>query len=269
MIGTQIKTLKEEIVEILLSTPASSKKIKTILSGNGYNVTLQAVYKQLNALLAAGVILKTKNFYMISSEWIKDTLKILTIRHIEYPKIKEKFIYKFDRLQNLDSYWKHIIFSARTNLKNTTQYSYCPHFFWHYVPSRESSEEKYNKEHDENKEYNFTCIGGTSDLDTIFRNNLKGKYYKIELLEIPGVKRTHHITVIEDIIISVIINNELSIKIDKVYQKDIDIEQKELQLREIFSKDQKCKIVLENNPTKAAKYRKQISKPFYIPNELK
>ncbi|MBL7045623.1 MAG: hypothetical protein ISR99_01135 [Parcubacteria group bacterium] len=36
-----------------------------------------------------------------------------------------------------------------------------------------------------------------------------------------------------------------------------------------LTKPQKIKIVIENNPNKAKKLRKQLSKNFYIPSELR
>ena len=140
MIGTPIKTLKEEIIEILLLGPASTKRLRSQAAQQGHDVTLQGIYKQLNILLESGVILKNKQVYTINNEWVKSVSNTLSIQGIELPEEGEKFTYKFNSLQNLDAHWKHVMSSFRKKFPNEAFFSYCPHQIWIYVPTRNESE---------------------------------------------------------------------------------------------------------------------------------
>lgn len=202
MIGSTHKNLKEEIIEVLLQRTASSKRIKTILQERNINVTVQAIYKQLNALLESEVILKNKKDYIINNEWIKNVSKIIDVQEIELPEEGEKFTYKFNSLQNLDAHWKHVMSSFRKNFPKKSIFSYCPHQIWNYVPTREKSVSEYTKDHEESNIFHYFILGGKTDLDKKYRKKYTGNYYKIELLLINNIKRNIHISALGDIVVT-------------------------------------------------------------------
>jgi len=269
MIGTQQKNLKEEIIEILLQKPASSKKLKTLLKEKKHDVTIQAVYKQLNTLLEAGVILKNKQIYNINNEWIKNISKVINVQDIELPQIGEKFTYKFNSLQKLDAHWKHIMTSFHKNFPDEPFFSYCPHQIWIYVLTRGTSERNMQKEHEENKYYNFYNIGGDTDLDKKFKKEFQGHYYRVETHTIKGARRNTYISIFENNIISTTIKKELSSKIDTIYSSLAGISEKEENIKDILSGNHTCTLSIEHNKNKAYRLKKQISQPFYIPEDIR
>lgn len=268
MIGSKSKNLKEEILEVLLKGPASSKMIRKKLLEIGIGVSIQGVYKKLNTLLESRVILKNKQTYEVSNEWIKEVSKMIHVQEIELPEDGEKFSYKFNSLQKLDEHWKHIMSSFRRNFKHEAFFSYCPHQIWIYVPERIVSELSYKNEHENEKYYNFYAIGGNTDLDKKFKKIFQGDYYRIENLEISGVKRDSFLSIFGDNIIKTTINRKLSEEIDAIYKEDSPITRKESKLRELFFKANKCTISIENNRKKSLIMKKQISKPFYLPESI-
>lgn len=269
MIGSQKKNLKEEILEILLQGPASSKKIRSILLEKNIEVSIQGIYKQLNTLLESNVILKNKQTYSVSNEWIKEASKIIDVQEIELPEEGEKFTYKFNSLQKLDEHWKHVMSSFRKKYKNEAFFSYCPHQIWIYVPNRSDSEIQYKNEHEEEKYYNFYTIGGNTDLDKKFKKLFQGDYYRIENLEISGVKREVFLSTFGTNIIKTSIDKKLSAKIDSIYNENSSNKEKESALREILSKPHKCTFSIENNKKKSLLIKKKISKPFYLPEHIR
>src|SRR5690606_13243964 len=140
MIGTHKKNLKEDIIEILLKGSASSKKLRSLLQDLGYDLILQGIYKQLNTLHEAEVVLKNKQVYTINNEWVKNVSKIMSVQDIDLPEEGEKFTYKFNSLQNLDAHWKHVMSSFRKKFPHEAFFSYCPHQIWIYIPHRNESE---------------------------------------------------------------------------------------------------------------------------------
>lgn len=213
MIGSQLKTLKEEIIEILLEKPMSSKRIHVVLKNKNIDVTIQAIYKQLNTLLESEVILKNKKTYIINNEWIKNVSKIIDVQEIELPEEGEKFTYKFNSLQNLDAHWKHVTESFNKTLGNEPMFLYSYHQFWIYTPTREESERKFAGEFINKKQYTFYVIGGITDLDKKYRNSFKDSYYKVENYSIKSLKEKEHILVIGNFIINVRVPDDITKKL--------------------------------------------------------
>lgn len=264
MIGSTLKNLKEEIIEILLQKPASSKRIKTLLKERGINVTIQGIYKQLNTLLESEVVLKNKKEYIINNEWIKNVSRIIDVQEIELPEEGEKFTYKFNSLQNLDAHWKHIMSSFRKKFPKISIFSYCPHQIWNYVPTREKSVSEYTKDHEESGIFHYFTLGGKTDLDRKYRKKYTGNYYKIELLVINSIKRNIHASVLGDIVVTSKIEKSLAKKLDSTYLLNEQSEKKEILIIDTLSNQHNGTIVIERNKQNAEKLRKQISKPFYI-----
>ncbi|MAQ77276.1 hypothetical protein CL684_02010 [Candidatus Campbellbacteria bacterium] len=269
MIGSSRKNLKEEIIELLLKKPASSKNIRTQLKHKDINVTVQAVYKQLNTLLESEVILKNKKEYLINNEWIKNISKIIDIQDIELPEEGEKFTYKFNSLQNLDAHWKHMTEAFNKILGNEPMFLYSYHQFWIYTPTREESERKFAGEFLNKKQYTFYVIGGVTDLDKKYRNSFKDSYYKVENYSIKSLKEKEHILVIGQFIINVRVPDDITKEIDSIYKTDKDILNKEQQLKELLSENHKSMFTIENNLLKANKIKRKIAQPFALPLEIK
>lgn len=269
MIGSTHKNLKEEIIEILLQRTTSSKRIKTILQERNINVTVQAIYKQLNTLLESEVILKNKKDYIINNEWIKNVSKIIDVQEIELPEEGEKFTYKFNSLQNLDAHWKHATEAFNKTLGNEPMFLYSYHQFWIYTPTREESERKFAGEFINKKQYTFYVVGGVTDLDKKYRNSLKDSYHKVENYSIKSLKDKEHILVIGNFIINVQVPDDITKKIDIIYKTDKDVIAREKDLRELLTLNHKSMFTIENNFKKANQIKRKIGQPFVLPQEIK
>jgi len=268
MIGSNIKNLKEEIIELLLDTPASSKKIQSLLRKNNIKVTVQGIYKQLNTLLESEVILKNKQQYIINNEWIKNISKIIDVQDIELPEEGEKFTYKFNSLQNLDAHWKHVTEALNKYLSNEPMFLYSYHQFWIYTPTREESERRFAGEFLNKKQYTFYVIGGITDLDKKYRNSFKDSYYKVENYSIKSLKQKEHILIIGNYIMNVKVPDDITKQIDAVYKTDDSLLIKENNIKEILSHNHKSMFTIENNLIKANKIKRKIAQPFALPLEI-
>lgn len=269
MIGGTHKNLKEEILEILLQKPASSKSIHSRLKEKNISITIQSIYTQLKTLLKSKVILKNKQIYSVSNEWIKKVSQIIDVQEIELPEEGEKFTYKFNSLQNLDEHWKHTTTAFNNTLKNEAMFLYSHHQFWIYTPTREKSEEDFVYESVDKKQYTFYVIGGVTDLDKKYRNEFKGEYFKIENFSIKPLKEKEHIFVIDNFIINVRTSEDVAKKIDEIYKLDESIPVKENLLKKFLEQKHKVMFTIENNTKKATKIKKKIIRPFYVPNSIR
>lgn len=269
MIGTHKKNLKEDIIEILLKGSASSKKLRSLLQDLGYDLTLQGIYKQLNTLLEAEVILKNKQVYTINNEWVKNVSKIMSVQDIDLPEEGEKFTYKFNSLQNLDAHWKHVTEAFNKILGNEPMFLYSYHQFWIYTPTREESERKFAGEFLNKKQHTFYVIGGVTDLDKKYRNSFKDPYYKVENFSIKSLKDKEHLLIIGNFIINVKVPDDVTKQIDAIYKLDKQIKLKENDLKELLGKNYKSMFTIENNLEKANRIKRKISQPFILPEEVK
>ena len=269
MIGSPIKTLKEEIIELLLKQSCSSKRLLTWLKEKEINVTIQAVYKQLNILLESEVVLKNKQQYTVSNEWIQNVSKMINVQDVELPEEGEKFTYKFNSLQNLDAHWKHVTEAMNQRLASEPIFLYSYHQFWIYTPKREESEKQFATETLNKNKYTFYVIGGVTELDKKYKKDFNTPNYKIEIFSIKSLKEKEHLFVIGDLIVNVKIPEGTSKEINSIYKQDTSTAQKEKKLREILGREHKALFTIENNKQKAMKIKKKISQPFVLPEEIK
>lgn len=264
MIGSHIKTLKENILEWLLKENMNSKELLAQAQRNGHSVTLQAIYKQIKALMEEEVVIKNKQHYIVSNEWRQSMVRLLDVQSVPLPNTDEKFTYKFTSLTHLDSYWKHLVQAIMYMSPEMAIFSYCPHQIWPYVPKRMESEKNIVRSHQESNTYNYFILGGNTELDKKYRRIFSKDFFKVELLPNTETKRHIHLTIIGNIIVSSYIHKNRAQSIDKVYASDVDTKEQVKQLIAILEQDQLCKIIIENNPKKAEIYRKRYSQAFAI-----
>lgn len=262
MIGSKKKSLKEDIVELLVDNQMSSKRILTSLKSTGYDVTIQAVYKQLKILLNEEVVLKNKKEYFVSNEWKRSLITLLSDQDFIFPNEGEKFTYKFNSLVHLDAHWKHITDAIMNRNKNSSVLSYCPHQIWPYVPTRMLSEQNVVQIHEKTNKYNYFIVGGKTELDKKYRRLFNKTYYKVQLITDFDKRENVHVTIIDDILVWSFINKDIAEKIDVIYNNNQTPTQQVQELVAILGQDQNCKIIIERKKKKADMYKKRFAQIF-------
>ena len=265
MIGSDIKTLKEMIVELLIIKPKTCKEIFNILKKNRPEISIQAIYKQLNSLLKEKVILKQSSRYFISNEWKHALLSLISQENFTLPQAEERFNYTFQSLIHLDAYFKHSIGLIMSVDQKSPILFYCPHQIWPYVPTRYQNEKNIVQRYQERGRNTYLIIGGNTYLDKQYKKIFHPKFFKIEIVPDFLIQRNTHITIIGDIIIYTKLPHSIMVMIDDFYKQITSKEASKEKLKkmiEVLEKKQKGKIIIEHNSKKALQYKKRFEKYF-------
>lgn len=265
MLFSKDKNLDDLIVSGVICGKRTVKGVHEYVVNNGPNVSLRAVYKSLNKLIDAGVVVKVSTRLHISADWIKKVRDTVGFEN-QLPDIApgESIRFELNSVAHIDAYWKTIVASIHPS-KNEHIYFYNPHNYWLYEPSRLESEREYYASFKNEKRYGFFTVGGTTSIDKKFKRQYGNEYLQIDLREVTSFKRTDHITVVGDYVITVRIDNDVAESLDAIYTSDQPIDEKESQIRRVLSVEQKIVIKIENAPHKAVKVRNTLKRNFYIP----
>lgn len=272
LLGTN-KSIEDRILEALAERPGTPKALWIHINNppaGGEPTSIQAVYKSLRQLLKDGVVVKARHKISLNEEWVhklnhlfnKETSRL----HLEEG---ETLIYKFKGLSELDKYWKHVVIGFIHTLKGPVFHSE-PHEMWIHLEDRYQSQIEYIQSFAKHQRYCYLVFGGTTTMDTEYKRAYQNEYLNVDLQNKPTfIKRNQFVTIIGDTIITTIISAPLAEKIDKLYdsiqEKDPEFGNK---LKEVFINPGPVKLRIERNKLKARKLRKQLSKNFYIPQEL-
>lgn len=261
MLFSSQKNIDDIIAELLLEGPCTIKSIHAHIRTHTKPVTLRAVYKTINHLLAARVVIKVGKNIMLNKEWAQTVVNKLTqTSSIPRLSIGESITYTLTSPSHIDTYWKTIFSSLPTISDKEPPFFYNPHDFWIFVPDRKESEKTFYRSFAEEQKYGFFTIGGADKLDAHFKKTYRSNYLKINLESIDVFKRTDHVTVWGPYIISVKLPLHIAKRIDHLYQRN-DVNT----LTSLLQTKFKVKIKIEHKPNKADKLRTRLSKNFYIP----
>ncbi len=263
------KSIEDKIIELLSKKPLSSRDIWYIINSRS-PVTVQGLYKSIRNLIKDGVIVKARGIVSINQEWIEKVNNLLNTKSFDLKlNEQESITYKFKSLSDLDTYWKHTVKNYIKDLSGPI--FHCePHEIWIHIEDRFESQIKYLNQFKENKRFGFLIFGSDTYMDKEYRNSYQNEYLRFDLNKnVPLIKRNQYITVIDNIIITTILDESTSKKIDDLYactkSNDINFKNK---LQNILENSRSVKLRIEKNIEKAKKIRKQLSKNFNISKKL-
>jgi hypothetical protein len=263
------KSIEDRIIEYLGHKSVSAKVLW--LEINALEpASVQAVYKSLHKLFKDGVVTKIGNKIQLNEEWIEKVAKLIKT---DSPTVQledgEAVTYKFNGLSELDRHWKHVVKNFINNLHGPVFHSQ-PHEMWIHLADRFESQTEYIKSFEANKRHCFLVFGGTTAMDKEYKRAYQNEYLAVDLIDKPPyIKRNQHMTIIGDSIITTILSDSLSERIDAVYDSTNTVDPNfDKKILEAFSNPGKVMLRIEKNLLKAQKVRKQLSKNFYISQEL-
>lgn len=270
MLYSQDRELEDRIVELLVNSDHTVKSIhKTISPKLSRPVTLRAIYKSVNKLIDANVLIKVGKKVILNREWSQSTqLGLSGKKKLPLLSIDEKIVYTLSSMTHIDTYWKTITSQIHEENKFPV-FFYNPHDIWIYIPERRDSEDSYYRSFDKLKQHAFFSVGGTSDADKKFKQKYQSDYLQIDLSKSTYFNRNAHITILGNYIITVTLPKTCATCIDALYNQNESEEVMINKMREIVQTPQEIKIVVENNSNKAKKLRKRLAKNFHIPQNVK
>ncbi|HVX90151.1 MAG TPA: hypothetical protein VHC20_00670, partial [Candidatus Paceibacterota bacterium] len=226
--------------------------------------SLRAVYKAVDHLIEAGVLLKVRQRVMVDQEWAREVSTKLAPPLSAPLGPGEKAIYTFTSIAHLDAFWKTIVLQLEAYEQDGLVMFYNPHNFWAYVPERRESEDAYYRHFSASKIHAFFTIGGETAADMQFKRAYQDDFFQVDARNMPGYARNVHLTVMGDYLITVRLPKALADRIDRLYETGRPIEELLPAIMETCQSPGNIRFVLEHNPQKVKKLRRPLSLNFYF-----
>jgi hypothetical protein len=268
LLGTR-KTLYDHITEALLETPMDVSQIQSYLSHKKTHATAQGIYKTLRELINEDVVVKQKKTYFISNVWREKLGKIVSQRPPFKLSENEKTVYHFNKLENLDMFWKHTIADIQNEFETFPVFHANPHNFWYLVPGRKKSEEEYRNTFSEVAKFAFTIIGGTTQFDKGQKQKYGQGHEQFHFEKKYPFNRRDHLSVIGPYIITTRVSVSLARTTDRLYETCFTEKELQEKLESEFKKHGSVTMTVEHNEVTAKQLRKKMSSDFHIPKELR
>lgn len=263
------KTLHDHMIEALLGKPMDVSQIQEYLANGKVPATVQGIYKTLRELIREDVVVKQQKFYFISNVWREKLEKIVSQRPPFRLSENEHTVYQFNKLENLDMFWKHTITDIQNELSDFPVFHANPHNFWYLTPGRKFSEIEYYKKFSEKQTYVFSIVGGTNFLDKNLKQNYSPEYQQFHFEKKYPFNRRDHLSIIGPYIITTRVSVSLARVTDRLYETCFTESELAEKLEPEFKKHGSVTMTVEHNLEKAKSMRKKMSADFHIPRELR
>lgn len=133
MLCSKENNLEDRIIELTAKDKTTIKSLHTKLDDKEGGLSLRAVYKSVNKLIAAGVLLKVGKQVMIDHEWARRVSDRLATPTAPLLANKERAVYTFVTVEHLDAFWKTIVLPLEQSTPANETFFYNPHNFWAYL----------------------------------------------------------------------------------------------------------------------------------------
>jgi len=257
--------IEERVVELLVEGQATVKALLEKLNSGEDGASLRGVYKAVENLTRAGVVLKVGKKVMLNHEWAQGVADRLGAPAVPLIAPGERAVYTFTSLDHLDAFWKSTILPLEQVIPAKEVFIYNPHSFWALLPDRKASEEAFFA-HFGPQQQGFLTIGGESPVDLELKRAYQSEYMQINLGNTASMRGTDHVTVLGPYVILTRLSKAVAERIDALYASGKTAEGFLPELLKICARPGKIRFVLESNPKKADKLKKLLAKDFYFRN---
>ncbi|MBP9763464.1 MAG: hypothetical protein KBD10_01820 [Candidatus Pacebacteria bacterium] len=269
--------LENKIIDKLSKGSILSPDLISIVSKEN-NVSDQGVYKALSFLVKNEIVTKNKKLVSLNNFWI-ERLKSFTNNLSEKYGVndfddfflledKEKLVYQFKNTLKLDIHWMHIVLMMMKRFKDYPLVIYNPHCW--FMLERPVTELEFFEWLEDNDRRSFFLIGGDTKLDKIIKNKIETENIRVETDKEDNFPREKYVSVIGDYIIYTIYGLEFNNKIDDFFDAHSQLDKNTIEyFKSVMERNNKSKIIIERNKSKAIKLSKQITKNHFVPLEIK
>lgn len=263
MLYSDSNNLEDQIVELSANEQMTVKSLHTKLSVRGV-FSLRAVYKAVNKLIDAKVLLKIGKKIILDQEWAVSVREMLGSSSAPRLANGERAVHTFVSIEHLDAFWKTTVLPLEQLTSINEIFFYNPHNFWAYLPARKESEDAYYRHFSTTGCYGFFTIGGDSTADAEFKRKYQNEHLQIDLRNIHLFRRTDHITIIGSLVITVRLAKGISERIDRLYASGESTEAILPEIMRICQKPGKIRFLIENSTTKTERIKKMLARNFYF-----
>ncbi len=275
------KQLKQPIEKLILQM-LQKGAISTIkLIENIFTIrpktTKQGVYRVLRKLKNEEKIVIYGKSVSLNLHWIKNMNEFFSLAQFyNTPKVanpdgflnvqeKEKIVYFYKNLNLLDSFWSHAfhMFNEVLNPKEPI-FVFNPHEWFAYA--RQETEQILIKTMKEKSRQVLITVAHGYPLDKELKKKFRNDFLQYSIADKKIFeKQNYYFNIFNDCLIEVFLDQVIAKQIDRFFKKTTNFDDKAgEQLSEIISKNGKNKLVISKNKIKSEKYKKLLSKDFYI-----
>lgn len=267
MLLSSNETLSELFVRLLVE-PRTAAQLTLHKDVSRRGVTIQAIYKALRLLVAEGIVVKHKEVYSTSTEWLTELATLSGQTTIFTPPPGETVRYSFSSFSQVDSYWKHVAGHLPVTDPGVPFFAYLPHNFWHYIENRTTSEERFYATFNTTKTSTYIVHGGTTAGDLADKRLFRGPFVNINTITYKRFTPTEHLAIMGDFVTTTKVSPKTARAIHDLYTSCI-VADLTPSIKDILTRPTRITITLENNHTKANELRAYLAKDFFIPKATK
>lgn len=273
--------LKQPIEQLILKilqkgTTSSTKLIESIYIKRP-QTTKQGVYRVLRKLKNEEKIVIHGKSISLNLHWIKNMNEFFSLAQFYYVTKtsgidsflnileKDKIVYFFQNLNLLDSFWSHAFHMFNETLNPIEPiFIYNPHEWFAY--SRQETEQTLVKAIQEKNRQVLITVAHNDPLDKELKNKFGSDFLQYNIADNKIFeKQNYYLNIFGDCLIEVYIDQKITEQINEFFRKTKKIDDMALEiLFKIISSDGKNKLVISRDKKKAEKYKKALSKSFYI-----
>lgn len=235
------------------------------------SVSKQGMYKRLSIMKRKGLIVKTGRRYSLHLPWVLDMMDLVenifesgfkknNSKHFEFEDLEYKQ-WKFSSIEELFHIHANILISIIGISQNKNIIQYFPHYLFYLFYGEKW--EKFLKKFSKETKHIYTIVGGQTQEDKKVFFRVKEKHeetmYLCSIDEQIVSNRSTYIHVIGDYIIRIMLDIEITKKIDLIYEQNII---KLSSVEEINKMKGKNYISIRKNPDKARIYKKKFVQFF-------
>lgn len=271
------QSIEQLVLKILQKGTIPTIKLIESVSIIRLKTTKQGVYRVLRKLKAEEKIVIHGKSISLNLHWIKNMNEFFSLAQFYYsPKVaspdgflnvreKDKIVYFFKNLNLLDSFWSHAfhMFAEVLDPKEPILV-YNPHEWFAYA--RQETEQTLIKTMNEKNRQVLITVAHSDPLDKELKKKFGSDLLQYDIADKNIFeKQNYYLNIFGDCLIEVFIDQKIAKQIDDFFKKTKFFDDKAREeLLEIISKNGKNKLVISRNKKKTEKYKKILSKNFYI-----
>ena len=262
------KTTEDRIIEFLASGGNTSSDIHQHLN-NHKKITKQSLYEQLRKLISEEILIKVKDKYFLSIDWIESLRGLLKSFDAPILSEGESIIYSFKGLHHLNSYWKHLFYYYSSLHKNVPVCAYDKYPFWEHLVDQDENNQKYARLFKNKKQKVYFLIGRENKNTLEFKKRNSDSLYKINCRNVYSFNDRNYYVIFGDTILTSIIPKSFTDKLRDLYENEDSVSDIHVKIQDHISQVSKSSLKIERNKAKADKLKKTILKDFVISSQEK
>ncbi len=272
-------SLEERVLELLKEGPVQAHQMVEYIQRVRTGTTKQGVYSAIRELKADEIVVMNKGMVSLNIAWLsKMEAYVSTAAHKHQQDTGiggvlslaegDKAHFHFGNPVSADIFWNHLLYLlVEFETPGEPFVSYNPHV-WFYLAHPKQERELHKKVHAHGRQYLVTA-GYKTQLDQAIRQEFSGDMSQYHLSNKPLFKKTnYHLNIIGDVLIEVWIEPKMSLRIHNFYKTHSKLSPETYKkFKDIVADPGKTRIAVSRNAQRAARLKKKVLKPFYIPKK--